>query len=102
MISYYAYAYRSAAYGGKDKERLVPNPHAVMSTSNSDLEKSNPRGVSTMVNTDEERLARMGYKQELKRDLSMFQVGEWLLIDYESDDIPETRTLACLSQLSVS
>ena len=47
-----------------------------MSTSNSDLEKSNPRGVSTMVNTDEERLARMGYKQELKRDLSMFQVGE--------------------------
>ncbi|KAF8516892.1 APC amino acid permease [Gautieria morchelliformis] len=38
-----------------------------MSHSNSDLEKTHTHGA------DEEELARMGYKQELKRDLSMIQ-----------------------------
>lgn len=45
-----------------------------MSTSNGDLEKRPPHGLST-ADADEELLARMGYNQELKRDLSMLQVG---------------------------
>lgn len=44
-----------------------------MINSASDLEKSQPHALSTK-GSDEEELARMGYKQELKRDLSLIQV----------------------------
>jgi hypothetical protein len=53
--------------------RLKPKLHVDMSNSPSDLEKTYPHGISTQ-GADEEVLARMGYKQELKRDLNRLQV----------------------------
>ena len=43
--------------------------------STSDIEKTRSHALS-IDGSDEEELARMGYKQELKRDLSLIQVNE--------------------------
>jgi hypothetical protein len=46
-----------------------------MLVSTSDIEKTQPHAPS-IDGADEEELARMGYKQELKRELGLLQVRD--------------------------
>ena len=68
--------------------------------SSTDLEKTQGSHALSIDGSDEEELARMGYKQELKRDLGLIQVKEIIVIamnGFLTDCIFPTRILASLS-----